>query len=83
MFFIGDATLKTDLPPNVLTNGLRTYIKNKAAVILEPETVAHCQVALTELDRTTDRKAAAKQHEANLKARTGKTYGWKPTLHSG
>lgn len=40
VFFIGEATLKTALPPQVMTRGLVSYIRGHQAVLLTSEAVA-------------------------------------------
>lgn len=69
VFFAGDCTFKTEMPPNVLRRGLTEYITSFQEVILSPEVTAQCVEALEGLALGTDRKRAARGHQAALKAR--------------
>ncbi len=69
IFFIGDATFKTPMPANVIDKGLRPWIENHHDTILDAGQVDQIHIALTEHERNTDRKAAAKQHLKDMKQR--------------
>ena len=66
---VGGCTLKTPMPDNVLTRGLVPWIKGHTAKKLD-ESARLCAIeALGGLERTTDRKSAARAHVAALRAR--------------
>jgi restriction system protein len=69
IFFIGDATFKTPMPANVISKGLRPWIENHRETILDAGQVDQIRTALTDHERNTDRKAAAKQHLKDMKSR--------------
>jgi hypothetical protein len=68
--FIGDTQFKTPLPGNVLNRGLLPWIRNHTATLLDSSVVHQAIARIDELHRTTDRKAAARDHVKELKART-------------
>lgn len=70
ILFIGDAQLKTALPPNVLTQGLGGYIRTHQEPVLAPEVAAKCNQSLDQLSQSTNRRAAARQHLAALRAKS-------------
>lgn len=69
VFFIGDCQLKTPMPPNVINSELRRWIENHRDVVLGPEQVAGARDSLANHERSTDRKAAARQHLKTMKRR--------------
>jgi len=69
IFFIGDAIFKTPMPANVINKGLRPWIENHRDTILDAGQVDQIHTALTDHDRNTDRKTAAKQHLKDMKKR--------------
>lgn len=68
--FIGDTEFKTVMPPNVLNRGLLPWIKNHTATLLDHSAWQQAASRLDELNRSTDRKAAARNHLAAIKARS-------------
>ena len=64
--FVGDATLRTAMPDHVLTRGLLPWIKRHQAIKLDEATRLQVIQRIEELERTTDRKAAARAHVAAL-----------------
>lgn len=69
IFFIGNSTLKTPMPENVLNRGLTDFIRSHKTPILTPAEQQAADEALTQLESSTDRKQAAKQHVARIQAR--------------
>lgn len=69
VFFVGDCTFKTEMPPNVLRRGLGNHIRRYQTPILAPEVVTQCARALAELTELTNRKTAARSHSSALRAR--------------
>jgi hypothetical protein len=69
VFFIGETEFKTEMPDNVLNRGLIPWITKHTTPLLSPDVWQTAAERLAELDRTTDRKAAAKAHVADLKTR--------------
>lgn len=69
VMFIGDTQLKTPLPGNVLNCGLLPWIRNHTARILDSAAVQQVNAHLEELNRSTDRKAAARDHVKALNSR--------------
>jgi restriction system protein len=66
VFFVGDATLKTPMPSNVLTRGLIDYIEGKRAVLVSSEQVASAWGKLIDHDSSMDKRKARKDHIARL-----------------
>ncbi len=66
VFFIGDAKLKTDLPPNVMTSGLSGYIKQFNRVVFHDAELLRLQQELTRLH---SQSIATSEHVSNLKER--------------
>ncbi|MES2439562.1 MAG: nuclease-related domain-containing protein [Verrucomicrobiota bacterium] len=71
VFFIGGAEFKTPMPPNVLDRGLLPWIKRHTATLLDPASLRRIHSSLDELDLTTDRKAASRDHLKAIQARIG------------
>ncbi len=69
VFFIGDSQFKTPMPSNVLNKGLTSWILQHQDVHLDPTAHEKALAILNEIHRTTDRKAAARQHLIDLKTR--------------
>jgi restriction system protein len=46
VFFVGDATLKTPLPPQVMTEGLVSYIRSHQAEVIPSQELAFAMVVL-------------------------------------
>ncbi len=70
VFFIGDAKLKTEMPPNVLTSGLSNYIKKFNYAIFSDTELAHLEENLTRLH---DGQVSTKEHVRDLKERYAST----------
>ena len=68
VMFWGEATLKTDMPPNVLTRGYTAYIKSKREVLFSDEEVAEMTEALTS-GRLPKGRATRKAHLESLQNR--------------
>jgi restriction system protein len=66
VFFIGDAELKTNLPPNVMTSGLTDYIKQFDRIVF-----SNSELTLLEqqLSRLHSASVSTKEHVSNLKKR--------------
>lgn len=69
VFFIGDATFKTPMPPNVLNQGLTKWIRQHQQTRLDHSAVAKAVTTLDKIHRFTDRKAAARAHVAAIRDR--------------
>lgn len=69
IFFIGDCQFKTPMPPNVLNRGLRNWMETRSDPILTPDQVANARDSLASHERSTDRRAAARQHLKAMKQR--------------
>lgn len=67
IFFIGEAELKTEMPPNVLASGLSAYIKNFDKVIFPYTKFAILEQKL--LDLSQNGTITNKEHVENLKKR--------------
>jgi restriction system protein len=48
VYFVGNATLKTDLPPEVMTEGLASYIRDCREEVIKPEDVAWAVTSIQE-----------------------------------
>tara|TARA_R110002096_G_scaffold225239_1_gene414490 strand:- start:679 stop:1356 length:678 start_codon:yes stop_codon:yes gene_type:complete len=70
VFFIGDVRLKTELPSNVLTEGLVGYIHGFQCQELNADECERIQSGLRELDRGVDRKAVQKKHVQDVQERS-------------
>lgn len=67
-FWSDDCRFKTVMPPNVLTEGLCTYIKSKQEILIAPDAVANVVRAI-QTARLPDTEATAQAHVAQLKER--------------
>ncbi|MFC5049780.1 nuclease-related domain-containing protein [Rubritalea spongiae] len=67
VYFVGDCTLKTKLPENVLTHGLPSFIKGHQKELLTESELTHCLEILKQT--VTNKPQAAKQHVKQLKQR--------------
>lgn len=66
VFFIGDAELKTDLPPNVMTSGLSAYIKQFDRVEFQDTELVRLEEKLTKLG---SQSISTSEHVSSLKMR--------------
>ena len=66
VFFVGDAKLKTKLPPQVATAGFLALIRNHQEQCLPAETVFRVNQTLEALLSQTDKRRAKREHVANL-----------------
>ena len=62
VFFVGDVTLKTQLPPNVLTSGLRSYLLGHRVQRLSADECERIRAGLATLNPGKKRAAVAKAH---------------------
>ena len=69
VFFVGDVTLKTTLPPNVLTSGLRRFIEGHQIQRLSHEECERIRFRLREVDPGKDRKAVKLEHLRGIRKR--------------
>jgi hypothetical protein len=69
VLFIGNSELKTRMPDNVLNRGLVPWIKRHVEVRLEPDSTEKAIACLEHLQRSTDRRTAAREHIAALRMR--------------
>jgi hypothetical protein len=66
--FTGDATLKTPLPANVLTSGMRRHIESHQDVLLEDAEVGRVWERLKSHDSGMHKQTIRRQHVARLAA---------------
>jgi hypothetical protein len=71
VLFIGNTEFKTDMPDNVLNEGLTRWIKSHTEPRIVTSTVDQAASQLSELDRTINRRRASREHLKALKARHG------------
>ncbi len=71
VLFIGNTEFKTEMPVNVLNGGLIAWIQSHAEARIVTSTVDQAVSQLSELDQTTNRRTAARDHLKALKARHG------------
>lgn len=69
VFFIGETEFKTEMPDNVLNRGLIPWITKHTTPLLAPGVWQVAAERLADLDRSIDRKSAAKAHVAALATR--------------
>lgn len=67
IMFIGDATIKTQMPPNVMTKGLCTFIKSHKEQLLTDKQVSQALKLITE-QRLTPGIRTHLQHVENVRA---------------
>jgi hypothetical protein len=71
VLFIGNTEFKTEMPDNVLNDGLPRWIHSHAEPRIVTSTVDQAFSQLSELERTTDRSTASREHLIALKSRHG------------
>jgi restriction system protein len=71
VLFIGNTEFKTEMPDNVLNDGLIPWIKSHNEPRIVTSAVDQAVSQLSELDRNTNRGTASREHLAALKARHG------------
>lgn len=69
VFFVGDATLKTDLPPNVMTSGLRRFIEARTNEVIGKQELERLVSEMGKLHSTTNRKEAHREHVLQCRSR--------------
>jgi restriction system protein len=69
IYFVGDCTLKTDLPDNVMTSGLLRWIKNQQEILLSEEELEQTLKTLRQHIASYDKQLTAKQHKLALQSR--------------
>jgi|694.fasta_scaffold06070_13 restriction system protein len=69
VLFIGNTEFKTGMPENVLNDGLSRWIQNRNEPRIVSSTVDQAVSQLSELDRSTDRRKASREHLKALNAR--------------
>jgi len=62
VFFIGEATLKTPTPPNVLTSGLSRYIESKCDILLSESQVNTAWARLSAHDKAMNKRTVRREH---------------------
>jgi restriction system protein len=67
--FAGEATFKTEMPPNVINRGLISWIKNHTATVLDPPMLETVHQSLSSLVLSTDKKEASRAHLAGIQTR--------------
>lgn len=68
IYFIGEAALKTDLPKNVMTNGLREYIRYQNEEVFSAEKIEKFCVDIARLNLSKER-GIGRRHVKSLRAR--------------
>ena len=71
VFFIGDCEIKSNMPPNVMTRGLASYIKGFKDAILSPDQVANIKAKLE--SAKTSPAASKREHVQTLRSRINST----------
>jgi hypothetical protein len=66
---VGNAQLKTPMPANVLTGGLRRWIESHRETVLDDDQVHSVCAALADHERMTDRRSASRQHRRDVRQR--------------
>lgn len=66
VFFVGNAKLKTNLPPHVATGGFRSLIQGYQERCLPAETVLRVTQALSSVLSQTDKRRAKREHVARF-----------------
>lgn len=69
VYFAGDSTFKTEMPANVINEGLKGYIESHQDIFLSQEQVIKANALLGHLAAHTDRRKAKKEHVAGIKRR--------------
>jgi restriction system protein len=69
VFFIGDATIKTPMPLNVLSSGLIGYIEAQREILLNDSQVNSAWACLSNHDEDMDKRKVRRKHVARLSAR--------------
>ncbi len=67
VFFVGNSTFKKEMPHNVKDRGFRSYIESYQNPLLTPEQVDYIYTALSNYDKSLDRKQVAIDHVKFLK----------------
>jgi len=67
VFFIGEAELKGNFPPNVMSSGLSTYIRSFTNTVFTPRELNRLEIQLTRIKA--DKTISTKAHVQNLKER--------------
>lgn len=68
VLFIGHSEFKTPMPPNVLKKGLTSWILDHQQTRVSPTALQRAVAILRDIDLSTDRKAAARDHKAQRRA---------------
>jgi restriction system protein len=71
VLFIGNSEFKTEMPENVLNDGLVRWIQHHTEPRIVTSTVDQAVSQLSELDQTTTRHEASREHLKASKARHG------------
>ena len=71
IYFVGNCRFKTEMPPNVIKNGLGSFIKRYQKRIISPEEIARILVALNKL--ASDSSLTRKNHIRSLHERHNST----------
>lgn len=69
VFFVGDAVIKTDLPSNVMTSGLRRFIEARTNEVIGKQELERLVSEMGKLHATTDRKKAHREHVLQCRSR--------------
>jgi restriction system protein len=74
VLFIGNSELKTPMPDNVLNRGLVPWIKRHEEIRLDSDSTEKAIACLEHLQRSTDRRTAARKHLAALRVRHARSH---------
>ena len=69
VFFIGDATLKTDLPENVMTGGLLKFIRSHRQQMFTPDSVRQIEARIETIQASEKPAANRSKHRAQFASR--------------
>ncbi|MFC4994951.1 nuclease-related domain-containing protein [Rubritalea tangerina] len=68
IYFVGECTLKTELPPNVMTSGILKYIHSQHSPLLSEQELSHSLRTLNSHIQSYDKRQVAKQHKMSLRS---------------
>lgn len=69
IYFVGDATLKTSLPPQVMTEGLASYIRDFRVEVIPQNDVASAVALLEAAERARPEQSRAHQRQVRFSKR--------------
>lgn len=69
VIIVGNAQLKTPMPANVLTRGLRLWIEAHRETLLDEDQLRSLRTALADHVRATNRRVVSRQHRNDVRQR--------------